>query len=86
VISLAFLPIPRPRDASPLSSSRPDFAALRADSVVESWRCSRLRREEDNDGEGCVTPTSYARVGVVKDLSGRGGDDGGEGGAKEAPG
>jgi hypothetical protein len=81
VVSLAFLPIPCRQDASPPSSSRPDFAALRVDGVVETWRCSRLRREEDDDGEGCV-PASYARVGVVKDLmmSRQGGDNGSVGG------
>ena len=60
VISLAFLSSP--------SSSRLDLAALRADGVVETWRGSRPRRgEEDDDGEGCVTPASYARTGIAKD-------------------
>ncbi len=40
LVLLVFLPIPRRRDASPPSSSHPDFMALRVDGVVKTWRCS----------------------------------------------
>jgi len=92
VVSLAFLH----SSSSSSSSSSLDFAALRADGIVETWRGSRPSRrkgedEDDDDGEGCVTPASYSRIGIVRDsivrprVGGGGGeeeeDSGGVGGA-----
>ena len=81
VVSLAFLH----SSSSSSSSSSLDFAALRADGIVETWRGSRPSRrkgedEDDDDGEGCVTPASYSRIGIVRDsiVRPRGGGGGGE--------
>ena len=61
IVSLAFIPPPPPPSSSEASCF--NFAALRSNGIVETWRGTRRGKEQNNNdySEADITPASYVK-------------------------